>query len=440
MEQLENLLYLVVWLLLAVLGAVLLLSLLKHVIWRRIVRPKLLCKKVHTAIKPEVEHAVARFSGAVGKHGLNLGDEKKNLFFQDITRYKTPKIVRVIPHSQHLGALLVIKETEALKKYLHVQHNVEELAGKLFPGNEAIKIEVIHRNSAVSGRKKIGLACMFTKTPEYRQAVPGASFKLRAGVDLQSGNDYMVDVRDGHAVVAGRTASGKSTFMQNVLGNLALLQQRTQAVEIAGIDLHGGLLMPFENDGALVWTGNSGTSPETGVDVLEELVKKMEHRLRFLHEKRIQRIDPSNFNSVLPMIFVCVDELQGFYTTLARVDAEQSNKAANRLENRARNALSRLYAESHKVGFRIWSSSQKPTIETFGGAVRENAAKVFLFANERHINKIVMQVSDEDANMLESATMPGLCLVRDEFLGSVPCQMDYLAYDDYLTTVEQGIL
>lgn len=440
MEQIENLLYSIVWLLLAVLGVVAVLSLLKHVVWRRIVRPKMLCKKVHNAIKPEVEHAVARFPGAVGKHGLNLGDEKKNLLFQDVTRYKKPKILQVVPYAQHLGVLLVIRETDAFKKYLNVQHNVDEIAGKLFPDNESIEVSVVRKHSAVSGRKKIGLACTFRKTPEYRHAVPGASFKLRAGVDLSSGNDYVLDVRDGHAVVAGRTASGKSTFMQNVLGNLALLQQRTQAVEIAGIDLHGGLLMPFEHDGALVWTGNSGTSPETGVDVLEELVKKMEHRLRFLHEKRIQRIDPNNFNSVLPMVFVCIDELQGFYTTLARVDAEQGNKGAGRLENRARNALSRLYAESHKVGFRVWSSSQKPTIETFGGAVRENAVKVFLFANERHINKIVMQVSDEDANMLESATMPGLCLVRDELLGSVPCQMDYLAYDDYLSIVEQGIL
>lgn len=233
-----------------------------------------------------------------------------------------------------------------------------------------------------------------------------------------------------HVLVAGKTGSGKSSFLHALITNMSLYYGPDQ-VEFFLIDFKKGVEFKTYATHALPHARVIGieSDREFGVSVLERLDGILKERGELFRERGVQ--DLKSFRDqhpgeTLPRILLVIDEFQEFF-----VDDDALSQSASLL-------LDRLVRQGRAFGIHVLLGSQ-----TLGGAyslARSTLGQVAV--------RIALQCSESDAHLILSEentaarllTRPGEAIYNDAnglLEGNHPFQVAWLPDDQRETCLQQ---
>jgi hypothetical protein len=181
----------------------------------------------------------------------------------------------------------------------------------------------------------------------------------------EQGADLRVPLLEaGHAIVQGRTRSGKSLWSYSWLAQLA----QADDVIVSGSDPSGLLLAPWEaRQPSWVALGTSGGA-QAHLDVLDALTAEMDRRLRTLPKG----CDKLPISSSDPALLVALEE----YPALIRLASTAGKPAAGqpKVVERIQGQVGRLLSEGAKVGVCVLLIAQRADAAIVGGFERGQAS------------------------------------------------------------------
>lgn len=167
--------------------------------------------------------------------------------------------------------------------------------------------------------------------------------------------------RAPHAVVQGRTRSGKSVFCYSLLAQLAGLDD----VRIAGSDPSGLLLgRPFAGSWHRSWQATGSADPRAHLEVLSRLVDDMDARIADLPARADKLTD---FTPDRPLVLVVLEEFAGLLRLASTVPAAPKEA---KLRDQLLAKYGRLVSEGHKAGYRLLVITQRADATVVGGFER----------------------------------------------------------------------
>lgn len=250
---------------------------------------------------------------------------------------------------------------------------------------------------------------------------------MRVGVSIQTSLPVEFDLRyTTHALVSGRSGSGKSNFLYIVCANAV----RNPSVQLVGLDGGGPLFSPLPESRYRWHAGSADFEADclAAIAVLEEVVSLMEERLEWLREEELDNV--TEFSSAMPLVLFVFDEVATTFASLEVLDQHQGNRGNKKLETRARVLVGKLLAMGRKCGIRCILATQKPDLATLSGGIRENTQVSVAFANEPNTVKLVCPSAiDEELDYLADAP-PGVGLLKGANGGEL-FKADLLPYSHY---------
>ena len=179
----------------------------------------------------------------------------------------------------------------------------------------------------------------------YPEDIPAPiGFKVAIGEDI-IGNPYFVDIREmPHLLVAGATGSGKSVFLNSLIGQLRQIENS----ELILIDPKMVELAQWQD----IATEYADDSKKT-VAILMRLVREMDERYKILKKKKAK-----NISEVIGMNykFVVIDE---FSDLIKREDG-------------IRTLILLLAQKARAAGIHLIITTQRPSVKIIDGDIKAN--------------------------------------------------------------------
>ena len=167
-------------------------------------------------------------------------------------------------------------------------------------------------------------------------------------------------------------------------------------VEVVGSDPSGSLWRPWAPHSARV-TGLADV--EAHAAMLESEVAEMDLRLANLPPDA----DRHTTSVDLPLRLVVLEEYPGLLRS-----ADNVSKACGVA---VRASVSRLLAEGHKAGFRLWLLAQRADAQVLGGFERSNLGMRITFATDRDGIKMAHPAVPDDVLTAHVSALPGVALL-----------------------------
>jgi hypothetical protein len=189
-----------------------------------------------------------------------------------------------------------------------------------------------------------------------------------------------------HAIIGGRTGSGKSVLMKGLITSLCM-HYSPEELELYLIDFKGGVEFRVFSGLRHARVVAIDSEREFGVSVLDALLKEKLEREREFKKKGVVNLTEYRATGArMPRILLIVDEFQVFFET------------NDRLANRARAALTDLARLGRGFGIHVILASQ--SISTSSGAELDSAAlnqfgmRIALSMSETDSYKILSKEND----------------------------------------------
>lgn len=211
-------------------------------------------------------------------------------------------------------------------------------------------------------------------TSEYM--IPLKQFILALGVDC-AGRQVTWDLRQGHAILAGMTNSGKSTALR-----CWLAQARAWGAEPIIVDLKGGVSFNRWKHVCPVIINIEDLLP-----VLEKLSKEMSHREKVLAERHYQDIDEYSakpkahrFNRIV----LAIDEAAELF------DKTGADKAHKAMIEQAEQYITSIARRGRASGIHLILSTQRPDANTLPPQIKANVSFSACGMANEVLSKIVL--------------------------------------------------
>jgi S-DNA-T family DNA segregation ATPase FtsK/SpoIIIE len=229
---------------------------------------------------------------------------------------------------------------------LQPSSDLEEIAGRIAYGLgiHSVRFEDIARYHIRVYLEFVDPLSMVVELPE---PVTSVSERLLLG-RVQSGQLLLTTLPDQvHIIVQGQSRSGKSRWVYGFLAQLA----QARDIIVAGVDPSRILLRPWENTRHASWQ-SLGSDVESHLALLQRLVAEMERRLTAM-PANLDVLPLSNEN---PLILVVLEEYPALIQMLTDYEASH---AKSKMAAQFKALVSRLFAESAKVGMRVLLITQR---------------------------------------------------------------------------------
>lgn len=217
------------------------------------------------------------------------------------------------------------------------------------------------------------LPAMIVWTPAH---LPLEQYVLALGEDC-AGRQVTWDLRQGHAILAGMTGSGKSVALRCLL-----YQCRVWGVETIIVDLKGAV-------GFSRWakTCRVITSVEDLLPVLEELSAEMARREKLLSDSYYQDIDEYNKKPRahrMNHIVLAVDEAAELF------DKVGASKAYKTMVEQAERHIASIARKGRTAGVHLLLSTQRPDANTLPPQVKANVSMACCGMANKVLSEIVL--------------------------------------------------
>jgi hypothetical protein len=194
-----------------------------------------------------------------------------------------------------------------------------------------------------------------------------------------------------HLMVAGRTGSGKSVFLNQLICGY-LVHQRPEDLELIMIDLKGGVELTDYRDiphlrGALI------TEPEDVLDALADFEQEILRRQKVIrgHARDLEGWNYQYPDKRMPRIVLIVDEL-----------AQIMFQPKKDLVQGAIESFAAILAKSRAVGGHAVLCTQRPSTDVVAGIIKANIDARLAFATASDVDSRVI-LDRSDASGLEPA-------------------------------------
>ncbi|MFV4913294.1 FtsK/SpoIIIE domain-containing protein [Microbacterium lacticum] len=249
------------------------------------------------------------------------------------------------------------------------------------------------------------------------------------GVD-ENGRDVVWDhFAAMHSVIQGATRSGKSVLAYAVLADAA----RDPRIRVVGVDPSGLLLAPHRrgDDDALIHLGTA--DPEAACQVVEQLVRMMDKRIRILLERGLDSVPKCVHRRAFPLFLIVFEELPAILSWLDGED--QGRKPGEKFAPRMRLAMGRLLRESAKAGMRVSPVLiQRAEVANLPGRA-QYARRVSMRVDNRASVELLMELATpEDVDRI-MGLRPGQGVIHEAGEPLRYFRADYLEYADYRAAV-----
>ncbi|MBW7857464.1 MAG: DNA translocase FtsK 4TM domain-containing protein [Leptonema sp. (in: Bacteria)] len=249
------------------------------------------------------------------------------------------------------------------------------------PGKSTIGIELPNRN-----RKYVSIGDLANGDPEFtsnKRQLP-----IALGKDITGTNRYLDLTRLPHLLIAGATGSGKSVFMNSVIGSL-LFNRSPDEVRFLMIDPKMVELKLFEGIPHLLYPVI--TDVRLADRALQWAVQEMENRYQLLSSVRCR--DILSFNDrvkngllshrLMPYIVVLIDEL----SDLMMVAAKEVEDSIIRLTQKAR-----------AVGIHVIMATQRPSVDVITALIKANCpARISFQVSQRTDSRVILDTNGAEA-------------------------------------------
>ena len=211
-----------------------------------------------------------------------------------------------------------------------------------------------------------------------------------------------------HLLVAGRTGSGKSVFINTLITTLIckytpeqlqLIMVDPKQVEFAAYE---NLPHLFNNNGEPLKIASNASEAR---EVLEVAVEEMEHRFELMKDKKAKKIDDYNAVAVekLPYIVFIIDEFADLMLMGSSVDRKE-----------VENKIVRIAQKARAVGIHMILSTQKPLAQIMTTLIKANMpARISFSVSSAGDSRVIL-----DEGGAEALTGNGDMLYRDPFARS----------------------
>lgn len=258
---------------------------------------------------------------------------------------------------------------------------------------------------------------------------------IRLGRTPDDKNIYLNPFDNQHIILTGRTRSGKSVALYNLLA-----QMRDKPIAVRGIDPTGVLLNPLGSKlggpALRVLTLGASLKSEPGQPnylsySIDSILWEMDRRIAELLSKTQDKF--TEFSDEFPLILVVLEEYPGTLATLAAMDKQMGLKASERMETKLRAAVQRIALEGLKVGVKLIIASQRADASLLTGVLRSQLTTRISFAQDADGLRMLHE-SITPQQIEEAATFsPGQGFV--EIPGQVELtkfRADLITYEEYV--------
>lgn len=249
------------------------------------------------------------------------------------------------------------------------------------PGKSTIGIELPNRN-----RKYVSIGDLANTDPEFASNKRQLSIAL--GKDITGTNRYLDLTRLPHLLIAGATGSGKSVFMNSVIGSL-LFNRSPDEVRFLMIDPKMVELKLFEGIPHLLYPVI--TDVRLADRALNWAVQEMENRYQLLSSVKCRDIRTFNDrvkngslpHRFMPYIVVLIDEL----SDLMMVAAKEVEDSIIRLTQKAR-----------AVGIHVIMATQRPSVDVITALIKANCpARISFQVSQRTDSRVILDTNGAEA-------------------------------------------
>jgi DNA segregation ATPase FtsK/SpoIIIE, S-DNA-T family len=226
------------------------------------------------------------------------------------------------------------------------------------PGKQAVGVEVPN-----SARRTVYLGDVFQEAPEG-----WSPLTVWLGKDI-AGKAIGTDItKQPHVLIAGTTGSGKSGCVNAMLASI-LFRASPREVNLVLIDPKHVELNHYESIPHLITP--VVTNPRLASNVLENLIKEMEHRYSVMSTARtrslpeLNRVREERGERPFPYILCVIDEL-----------ADLMMVSPGEVED----SIIRLAQKSRAVGIHLLLATQRPSADIITGMIKANVPTRIAFA------------------------------------------------------------
>lgn len=263
--------------------------------------------------------------------------------------------------------------------------------------------------------------------------MPDLKLPVILGEDTFGNKIYEDLTKMPHLLVAGRTGSGKSVFLNTIIttlickytpADLRLLMVDPKQVEFAAYEELPHL---FDEDGEPVPIAHEADEAR---HVLDIAVREMEHRFELMKEIRAKKIDDYNERSKdkLPYIVFIVDEFSDLLQGGLRNDRLEVEKSINRIAQKAR-----------AVGIHMILATQRPSTDVVTGLIKSNIPARIAFSVSSYIDsRVILDESGAEALAGQGDMLYKDPNARNEYSRIKRIQAPWISDGDIDTIIEQG--
>lgn len=263
--------------------------------------------------------------------------------------------------------------------------------------------------------------------------MPDLKLPVILGEDTFGNKVYEDLTKMPHLLVAGRTGSGKSVFLNTLITTfickytpeeLRLLMVDPKQVEFAAYEDIPHL---FEEDGELVSIAHEA---EEARQVLDIVVREMERRFTLMKDLRAKKLDDYNERSKekLPYIVFIVDEFSDLLQSGMKKDRFEVEKSINRIAQKAR-----------AVGIHMVLATQRPSTDVVTGLIKSNIPARIAFSVSSYIDsRVILDESGADALAGQGDMLYKDPNARNEYSRIKRIQAPWISDEDIDTIIEQG--
>lgn len=222
---------------------------------------------------------------------------------------------------------------------------------------------------------------------------------IAMGEDTYGDNMYIDLTETPHMLVAGQTGSGKSVFLNTVIGSLLMTRSPNQ-VRFLIVDPKQVEFVAYE--GVPHLERPIASDPDEAMELLDYAVEEMERRFELLRNRRVKKLEDYNTRvperERLPYMVFIVDEFSDLMMAGTRKDSKVVESKVVRIAQKAR-----------AVGIHMILATQKPLVSVMTSLIKANMPARAAFSVTSGVDSRVIL----DENGAEALTGKGDMLYRD---------------------------
>ncbi|PFL01144.1 hypothetical protein COJ01_11830 [Priestia megaterium] len=289
-----------------------------------------------------------------------------------------------------------IKELRKIKSILGIFEELKRIFGEKHPIRKTI-----HMSYDGMLRVKVYDQDIPTYLP-FKEAIWEQCKKWHVPIGETKDGIHFIRLDDGHAVIAGTTRYGKTTFLHLLINTFIKLHPNE--VEFSLIDLKSGLSFQRYKDCKQVM--NLAEDLESSHSCFRAVIQEMKRRKALFKKLSVEKIQ--DVKEPITRRYVIIDEASNLDYRRMELETKEDIQRAKFLYEQCKAWMKTIACEAASLGIYLVFSTQYPTVEVLDSQVKANTITKVCYRLDTGNQSLVVL----DHTGAEDITVKGRAIVR----------------------------